>query len=68
MFKEILALHIEQKICLENKITDLKENHETNMQMLKESYEKQLIYEDEKYVKTKNDIFNINNDLKRLDD
>jgi len=65
MFKEMFALHVGDKLCLENKITDLKEKHETDMQMLIESYEEQLVYEDEKYVKTEKDLFNINNDLKR---
>jgi len=65
MFKEMFALHVGDRIRLENKITDLKKKQETNMQMLKESYEEQLIYEDEKYVKTEKDIFNINNNLKR---
>jgi len=65
MFKEMYASHVGDRICLENKITDLKEKQETNMQMLKESYEEQLIYEDDKYVKTEKDLFNINNDLKR---
>lgn len=61
----MLALHVGDRIRLENKITDLKKNQETDMQMLKESYEEQLIYEDEKYVKTEKDIFDINNNLKR---
>lgn len=65
MFKEMYALHVSDRICLEDKITELKKNQETNMQVLKESYEEQLKYEDEKYVKTEKDIFNINNDLKR---
>jgi len=65
MFKEMYALHVGDRKCLENKIANLKEQQETNMQMLKDSYEEQLIYEDEKYVKTEKDIFNINNDLKR---
>jgi len=65
MFKEMFALHVSDRISLENKITDLKEKYESNMKMLKESYEEQLIYEDDKYVKTGKDLYNINNDLKR---
>lgn len=61
----MFALHVGDRICLENLITDLKEKHEKNMNMLKESYEEQLAYEDKKYIKTEKDIFNINNDLKR---
>lgn len=61
----MFASHVSDRRSLENKINDLKEKHETNMQMLKESYEEQLIYEDDKYVKKEKDLFNINNDLKR---
>lgn len=61
----MFVLHVGDRTCLENKITDLKEKQETNMQMLIESYKEQLIFEDEKYVKTEKDLFNINNDLKR---
>lgn len=64
MFKEIFAFHVCDRTRLENKITDLKEKQEINMKMLKESYEEQLKYEDEKYVRTEKDLFNINNDLK----
>ncbi|XP_060845642.1 cilia- and flagella-associated protein 57-like [Rhopalosiphum padi] len=48
---EMYALHVGDRKCLENKIANLKEQQETNMQMLKDSYEEQLIYEDEKYFK-----------------
>lgn len=61
----MFASHVSDRRSFENKIIDLKEKHETNMQMLKESYEEQLIYEDDKYVTTEKDLFNINNDLKR---
>ncbi|XP_025202982.1 cilia- and flagella-associated protein 57-like [Melanaphis sacchari] len=62
---EMYALHVGDKIRLENEITNLKQNQESDIQMLKDSYEEQLRYEDEKYVKTEKDIFDINNGLKR---
>jgi len=64
MFKEMFAFHVYDRKGLENKITDLKEMQETDMQVLKESYEEQLKHEDEKYVRTEKDLYNINNDLK----
>lgn len=62
----MIALHDTCKTSLENRINDMSVKHELDMKTAKEDYEKKLIYEDIKVANLKENMRDMDEDIKKL--